>query len=97
MKDRDRLWVFASHVIRCSIGRVVRFPTRIRFGHVLLTVAYFRLILCPTPTSAIKPSPAWDEWVIGSEAFLKRIVKLAEQQDPTKQDRKLVQRRLRHA
>jgi len=30
---------------------------------------------------------ALDEWVIGSKAFLKRMVKLAEQQDPTKQGR----------
>jgi hypothetical protein len=30
---------------------------------------------------------AWDEWVIGSKAFLRRMVKLAEQQDPTKQGR----------
>ena len=34
---------------------------------------------------------AWDEWVIGSKAFLRRMVKLAEQQDPTKQGR-LIQR-----
>jgi REP element-mobilizing transposase RayT len=30
---------------------------------------------------------ALDEWVIGSKAFLKRMVNLAEQQDPTKQGR----------
>ena len=30
---------------------------------------------------------AWDEWVIGSKAFLRRMVKLAEQRDPTKQGR----------
>jgi hypothetical protein len=32
-------------------------------------------------------SAALDEWVIGSKSFLKRMVKLAEQQDPTKQGR----------
>lgn len=50
--------------------------------------AYRRFVSQGLNDKLVNPlSSAWDEWVIGSKAFLKRMIKLAEQQDPTKQGR----------
>jgi len=50
--------------------------------------AYRRFVSQGLDGRLVNPlSSALDEWVIGSKAFLKRMVKLAEKQDPTKEGR----------
>lgn len=58
------------------------------FGGRDAAAAYRRYVSQGLQGKLVNPlSAAWDEWVIGSKAFLKRMIKLAEQQDPTKQGR----------
>ena len=58
------------------------------FGGRAAAAAYRRFVSQGLDGRLANPlNAALDEWVIGSKAFLKRMVKLAEKQDPTKQGR----------
>ncbi|MDC0934712.1 transposase [Pirellulales bacterium] len=58
------------------------------FGGRDAAAAYRRFVSQGLASPSVNPlDAALEKWVIGSKAFLKRMVKLAEQQDPAKQGR----------
>ncbi len=58
------------------------------FGGRDASAAYRRFVSQGLKGTLVNPlNAAWDEWAVGSNAFLKRMVKLAEKQDLTKQGR----------
>ncbi len=72
---------------------LVDYPTLLsawtgEFGGSNASAAYRRFVSAGLRQRLENPlSAALQEWVIGSKAFLKRMVRLAEKQDPTKQGR----------